>query len=30
MQVDGMGNMNGKTLVLLPGTACDDQISVKK
>ena len=25
MQFDEMGNMNGKTLMLLPGTACDYQ-----
>ena len=25
MQFDELGNMNGKTLMLLPGTACDYQ-----
>ena len=25
MRFDEMGNMNGKTLMLLPGTACDYQ-----
>ena len=26
MQFDEMGNLSGKTLMLLPGTACDYQI----